>query len=622
MKDFDLLAILLKPEFGRMLLHGIEVTLQIAAGSWLLAMAIALVLLVVRLTRQPIAERAVAAYVSYHRNVPTLVQLMLWYFGISSLLPDAVQDWLSEHNAEAICCPSSRWACARRPTSARTCAPGLRAIPAGQAEAARALGHGYIGSMRHVMLPQAVRNAVPALVNHSVSLFKNSSLAMAIGVAELTHAVKEIEKPELPHLRGLPARHRAVPGVLAADHGRRRLAGAGAIASPGRGEPMISIFEILRDNWLLLLVGQYPNGPLGGIVCTLILSVLGIVLAFPLSVLLALARLSPWRLLRWPATALVYIARGVPLLMVILWVYFLVPLLIGRERARASRPCCARWSSTRAPSCREVVRARHPGAAARGRWRRRARSATATSARCVYVILPQALYNMLPSMLSQFVSTIKETTLGYVINVPGADLRGQPDQQPAADQALPGVLHPGDHLLRRLLEPDPAGATGWSAASRASGSARPCVRTAPQLPPAVATHPCRPRSGPQTHEQPCTRHRREDDPMILFNNVNKWYGDYQALTDINAEVKKGEVVVVCGPSGSGKSTLIRTVNRLEEIKSGQLLFDGQDIHAPMSSVRAQPAAQPHRLRVPELQPVPAPLGARQRHAVADAGAAA
>ena len=71
--------------------------------------------------------------------------------------------------------------------------------------------------------------------------------------------------------------------------------------------------------------------------------------------------------------------------------------------------------------------------------------------------------------------------------------------------------------------------------------------------------------------------------MIAFSNVNKWYGDYQALTDINAEVKKGEVVVVCGPSGSGKSTLIRTVNRLEEIKSGQLMFNGQNVHAPMSS---------------------------------------
>ena len=78
--------------------------------------------------------------------------------------------------------------------------------------------------------------------------------------------------------------------------------------------------------------------------------------------------------------------------------------------------------------------------------------------------------------------------------------------------------------------------------------------------------------------------------MITFSNVNKWYGDYRALTDINADVKKGEVVVVCGPSGSGKSTLIRTVNRLEEIKSGQLFVDGHDMHAPMSS------AQLNRLR--------------------------
>ena len=69
--------------------------------------------------------------------------------------------------------------------------------------------------------------------------------------------------------------------------------------------------------------------------------------------------------------------------------------------------------------------------------------------------------------------------------------------------------------------------------------------------------------------------------MIKFENVNKWYGDYHALNNVNAEVKRGEVVVVCGPSGSGKSTLIRTVNRLEEIQSGQLLFDGQNIHAPM-----------------------------------------
>ena len=74
--------------------------------------------------------------------------------------------------------------------------------------------------------------------------------------------------------------------------------------------------------------------------------------------------------------------------------------------------------------------------------------------------------------------------------------------------------------------------------------------------------------------------------MIVFSNVNKWYGDYHALADINAEVAKGEVVVVCGPSGSGKSTLIRTVNRLEEIKSGSLTVDGVDIQAPSNKAGA------------------------------------
>ena len=69
-------------------------------------------------------------------------------------------------------------------------------------------------------------------------------------------------------------------------------------------------------------------------------------------------------------------------------------------------------------------------------------------------------------------------------------------------------------------------------------------------------------------------------PMIEFRNVNKYYGKYHALTDVTETIGRGEVVVVCGPSGSGKSTLIRTINRLEEIDSGQILVDGQESHAP------------------------------------------
>ncbi len=71
--------------------------------------------------------------------------------------------------------------------------------------------------------------------------------------------------------------------------------------------------------------------------------------------------------------------------------------------------------------------------------------------------------------------------------------------------------------------------------------------------------------------------------MIEFRAVNKWFGPLHALVDVTAQVSKGEVVVVCGPSGSGKSTLIRTVNRLEDIASGELHFDGHSVHAPMSA---------------------------------------
>jgi polar amino acid transport system permease protein len=134
----------------------------------------------------------VKGYISYHQNVPTLVQLMLWYFGISSLMPEGVQGWLSEHHGEAVFAVIGLGLCQAAYFS-EDLRSGLRSIAPGQAEAARALGHSYVGAMRHVLMPQAVRNALPALVNHSVSLFKNSSLAMAIGVAELTHAVKEVE---------------------------------------------------------------------------------------------------------------------------------------------------------------------------------------------------------------------------------------------------------------------------------------------------------------------------------------------------------------------------------------------------------------------------------------------
>ncbi|NPA73210.1 MAG: amino acid ABC transporter ATP-binding protein [Epsilonproteobacteria bacterium] len=66
--------------------------------------------------------------------------------------------------------------------------------------------------------------------------------------------------------------------------------------------------------------------------------------------------------------------------------------------------------------------------------------------------------------------------------------------------------------------------------------------------------------------------------MIEMINVNKYFGSFHALKNINFKVKKGEVVVVCGPSGSGKSTLIRCINKLEDIDEGKIIVDGMDIN--------------------------------------------
>lgn len=68
-----------------------------------------------------------------------------------------------------------------------------------------------------------------------------------------------------------------------------------------------------------------------------------------------------------------------------------------------------------------------------------------------------------------------------------------------------------------------------------------------------------------------------DEIMIELNDMNKWYGDFHVLKNINLKVKKGEKIVICGPSGSGKSTLIRCINRLEEHQKGEIIVGGIEL---------------------------------------------
>jgi len=72
--------------------------------------------------------------------------------------------------------------------------------------------------------------------------------------------------------------------------------------------------------------------------------------------------------------------------------------------------------------------------------------------------------------------------------------------------------------------------------------------------------------------------------IIEMQNINKYYGSFHALKNVNFNVKKGEVVVICGPSGSGKSTLIRCINRLEDINSGKIVVDGKDLYHKKTNI--------------------------------------
>ncbi|MEA9389267.1 amino acid ABC transporter permease [Acerihabitans sp. TG2] len=178
---------------------------------------------------------------------------------------------------------------------------------------------------------------------------------------------------------------------------------------------MFDFFSIIQQNWMLFLVGQYPNGPLGGIACTLVLSLLAMLFALPVGLVLGMARVSPFRWLRYFAASWVYILRGIPLVMVVFWTYFCVPLLLGRNVDGFTTMLCTLVVYESAYIA-EIVRA---GIQALPSGQYEAARAMGMSYLKAFrlIILPQALFNMLPSMISQLVSIIKDSTLGYVINV-------------------------------------------------------------------------------------------------------------------------------------------------------------------------------------------------------------
>ncbi|MBV8170107.1 MAG: amino acid ABC transporter permease, partial [Alphaproteobacteria bacterium] len=131
-------------------------------------------------------------YVEFMRNTPPLVQILFWYFSATIIAPSGVLLLLRDYGFEVV---AAVFALGLYHGSfiAEIVRGGLKAIPRGQYEAAQAIGFSLSHTVRYILLPQLLRIIAPTLVNETASLIKNTSLALAIGVADITYQARYID---------------------------------------------------------------------------------------------------------------------------------------------------------------------------------------------------------------------------------------------------------------------------------------------------------------------------------------------------------------------------------------------------------------------------------------------
>ena len=185
-------SILWTGQSGAWLLQGVITTLQLTVLAWCLAVMLGIVAGAFRTVQFAPLRWLSSSYVEFFRNVPLLVWMFFWYFGVPPLLPEGVQDWLFDHGAEfwAGMFALGVYHGARFSEVIRA---GIQSIPQNQYESAVSTGLTIPQTYRLVIVPIALRLIIPPATNESLNLLKNSSVALTIGVAELTFQTRQIE---------------------------------------------------------------------------------------------------------------------------------------------------------------------------------------------------------------------------------------------------------------------------------------------------------------------------------------------------------------------------------------------------------------------------------------------
>lgn len=183
---------LLQGQFLDWLWQGWLLSLQLTATTLVLALPLALAIALLRLAPARPLRALGAAWVEAVRSVPLLVHMLIWYFAMPEALPAPLRDALYSGNVETVAAISALtvYTSAYMAEDLRS---GLNAVPGQQLAAARALGFTYLAAMRFVVVPQALRLAAPPLISQTLNLWKNSSVATAIGAAELMYQAQRVE---------------------------------------------------------------------------------------------------------------------------------------------------------------------------------------------------------------------------------------------------------------------------------------------------------------------------------------------------------------------------------------------------------------------------------------------
>ncbi|ACV69314.1 amino acid ABC transporter permease [Desulfohalobium retbaense] len=487
---------------GLNLLKGLKVTIIISLISAGIALGLGTVFGLGRLSSFKPFYLFSTWYVEFFRNTPLLVQLFFWYFALPKALPEAARNFVFSLDYEFW---SATLGLAIYTSSfmAEVIRAGVQSIPKGLLEAAYSSGLTYFQALRTVILPLAFRAIIPPLGSEFLNNMKNSSLAMVVGVAELTWQSQQIESLTF---RGFEATtgatvlylglSLAISGLLNMINTRLRIEDVhkkggltyhltGALfwpftqiwklgilpvcklcappadslrMSPGRrmwetakkslfqamawlakggfvlvflyilykiGQGLMSFhWDVVWENLDTLLIWRFPQSGggeenfmwgLGGLSFSILMAVIAISISFFIGLIVGLGRMSKNRILRLPCMVYIEVIRGNPLIIVIFWVYFFLPIFIKTYLN-------VFWSATIALTIftgayiAEIVRGGIQNIPP-GQFEAAYGTGLGYWSTMRHIVLPQALKQMIPAIVGQFIAIFKDTSLAFVIGV-------------------------------------------------------------------------------------------------------------------------------------------------------------------------------------------------------------